>query len=114
MKLLIEAARIAFETKQQNKNFLLGCIAQRKDGVFVRSTNSTVRVPTPSAHAESRVLRKAGYGATLWVARVIRDGSWALAKPCIDCQILIKNRGVKRVYYTIGPNEYGVWELGIK
>ena len=109
MRMLIEAAKMALETKQQDKNFLLGCIALRKDGAFVRSTNSTVRVPNLNAHAESRVLRKAGHGAILWVARVLRDGSWALAKPCGGCRLLIRNRGVKKVYYTNGPNEYGVW-----
>ena len=42
-------------------------------------------------------------------ARVLRDGFWALAWPCGGCRLLIRNRGVKKVYYIIGPNEYGVW-----
>jgi len=94
-----------------DKNFFIGCIALRKDGAEVRSRNSRVKDPNINGHAETKVLKKAGYGATLWVARVLKNGkTWAMAKPCPKCQALIRNKGVKRVYYTIGPGEYGVWD----
>lgn len=109
MKMLKEAAKIA-ATNDLDKNFIFGCIARRKDGTLVYSTNILVQKPTPEGHAEARILRKAGHGAVLWIARILRDGSWAMAKPCPDCQTLIKNRRVSRVYYTIGPDEYGVWD----
>ena len=64
-----------------------------------------------SAHAEHRVLKKAGKGPILYVARIDRYGHWAMAKPCNLCQTLIKNRRVKRVYYTITKDEWGVMEL---
>ena len=94
----------------------LASIALRNDGVFVSSTNSTVTEgKMPSAHAEARVLRKAGFGSTLWVARIRKkDGVWAIARPCKTCQTLIENKGVTRVYYTIGPSEYGIWTPGNK
>jgi tRNA(Arg) A34 adenosine deaminase TadA len=107
--MLQQAADLAYEVADGRKNFLLGCIAKRKDGAFVRSRNSTMRDPTPEGHAEARVLKKAGHGAILWVARVTRDGAWKMAKPCEKCQALIRNHGVKKVYYTIAPNEWGVW-----
>lgn len=108
--MLSDAAKLAANTKQQGKQFLLGCIAERKDGALVKSTNSKVKVPEASAHAEARSLRKAGFGATLWVARVLKDGSWAMAKPCKNCETLIRNKGVKKVYYTTGPNSWESWE----
>lgn len=111
MRKLNWAAKIAAESKDQNKNFFLACVALREDGTYVHSTNNTViQEKTPSAHAEARVLRKAGVGAILWVARVLKDRqTWATARPCERCQALIINKGVKKVYYTIGPDEYGVW-----
>lgn len=113
-KNLLWAARIATAYKNHDKNFLLGCVALRKDGAYVYSVNETVvQEKTPSAHAEARALRKAGNGAILWVARVLKDGkTWALAKPCKTCSSLIENKKVQKVYYTIGPNEYGVWIPG--
>ncbi len=109
MKMLNKAAAIAMDGDWK-KNYLLGAVALRKDGVLVYSKNSLVQTPSPSGHAEARILKKAGSGAILWVARVYKDGRWAMAKPCRHCATLIKNKGVKRLYYTMGDNEYGVWE----
>lgn len=94
---------------KESRNFTLGCIAKRRDGAMVFSSNGKTKIPAPSAHAEARVLRKAGRGATIWVSRVLHDGAWALAKPCKKCQALIRSYGVERVYYTIGPGEWGIW-----
>jgi tRNA(Arg) A34 adenosine deaminase TadA len=107
---LNEAAKVA--KRGQKRDFRLGAIAKRKDGVFVSSCNGRTRLPEHSAHAEYRALQKAGKGSTLWVARVNLDGTWCMAKPCHKCQSLIKSMAVKRVYYTIGPNEYGTWIPG--
>lgn len=110
MRLLIEAARVARESVD-GRPFLLGCVAKRKDGAYVYSYNSHSNFPLYAGHAEARALRKAGSGAIIWVARVLRkNGEWAMARPCGRCQALIKNRKVKKVYYTIGPNEYGIWK----
>lgn len=104
------AAKMAAESKDKHKSFSLACIAQRSDGVFVFATNIICpEHKTPSAHAEARALRKSTSNSILWVARVLKDGSWALAKPCETCQSLIINRRVKKVYYTIGPLQYEVW-----
>lgn len=109
MKLLKKAATLALKNREK-KNFHLACIAKREDGVFVYSVNTGVMSqPTPSGHAEYRVLQKSGQNAILWVARVYKNGDWAMAKPCRKCKAFIKNKKVKKVYYTIAPNEYGVW-----
>lgn len=110
MKLLHEAARLAF-SGDKRKHHLLACIARRKDGATVSSRNGMTQVPRPSVHAEARALKKAGHGAILYVAKVQkRTGEWGLAKPCDNCMKLIRNKKVKKVYYTIAPNEYGVIE----
>lgn len=112
------AAKMALENFSY-KDYSLACVAIRNDGVLVKSTNGVVprtlktskKTALPSAHAEIRALKKAGKGAILYVARVWRNGDWALSRPCTTCQAMIKNRGVRIVYYTIGPNEWGTWVL---
>jgi tRNA(Arg) A34 adenosine deaminase TadA len=116
MKLLKIAAAVAFGNQSKNpflrKDYLLAAVIQRRDGAIVVSTNSLSHLPTPSGHAEARAIRKADVGCVLYVARVTRDGQWAMSKPCKHCQALIRNRGIRKVYYTIGPNEYGIWNVG--
>lgn len=112
MKLLEKAAMVAI-TGSRSRDYWLGAVAKRKDGAVVSATNLNTQLPKPSAHAEARVLRKADWGSILYVARILRQtGEWAMARPCVHCQALIRHRGVKKVYYTIGPNEYGVWDVG--
>lgn len=46
---------------------------------------------------DSEVLNK----CTLYVCRVLKDGSWALAKPCPGCQAAILAYGIERTVWTI-------------
>lgn len=92
-----------------DRNFRLGCVVKRRDGAVICSTNVNTQKPSPDAHAEARALRKTDKGATMWVARVNKDMSWTMARPCSRCQARIKNKGIKKVYYTISDNEWGVW-----
>ena len=110
--LLKKAIQIAREN-QERKSFYMACVAKRADGAVVSSVNHCVSNQCiPEHHAEARVLRKCDYGAVLYVARVHKDRiTVAQAKPCKRCQALIRHHGVKKVYYTIGPNEWGVWIL---
>ncbi len=101
------AAKLAEGGK--DRNFRLGCVAKRNDGALVFSRNERTKTPHPMAHAEARVLKKVDAGSTLWVARITADCIWSLAKPCPRCQAYIISKKVYKVYYTIGPNEYGIW-----
>lgn len=96
----------------QDRNYRLGCIAERTDGAIVISRNERTEKPNPSAHAEVRALRKAGKGSTLYVARVNRSKDWTFARPCPRCQAYICSKEVHKVYYTISPGEFGVWYPG--
>jgi tRNA(Arg) A34 adenosine deaminase TadA len=61
-------------------------------------------------HAEMRavmysLLQRLGLdGQTLYVARVCRDGTLGLAKPCKYCMAVLVTSGLKRVVWTTGPD----------
>lgn len=94
------------------RKFLLAAVGLRKDGALVVSTNGgTPGERTPSAHAEARLARKLDVGAKVFVARTLKNGTVANARPCENCQRLLRNKGVRIVHYTIGPNEEGKMEL---
>ena len=111
MKYLELAARIAQGAAWHEKHFLLGAVAIREDGAIVTATNIRTQDREHSAHAEFRTLRKAGAGAILYIARIDRYGCWAMAKPCPKCQVLIKNKRVKKVYYTVSLGNYNCWNV---
>lgn len=101
--LLLRAAELA--SRGVPRVFRLAAVARRADGATVHATNANAPQPQPRAHAETRVLRKAGRGAVVFVARVRADGSLACAKPCGRCRAALRARGAVRVVYTTGdPN----------
>jgi len=56
-----------------------------------------------SRHAEVEAIRNARYnvkGATLYVARVNRQGMDRNSKPCFRCQKVIRENKIKKVIYT--------------
>ena len=119
LPLLKMAAEVALPTSDKDpRNFWLGCVGIRDDGVMVSGRNGATEFSNivenyqlvPNAHAEGRVLRKLGKKGILFVARVSRkDHSLAMAQPCGMCQVRIRAAKVKKVYYTINDNQYGVW-----
>ena len=111
MKYLELATRVAKAnfTSGNDKHFLFGAVCLRDDGAIVVASNIRTANPLRMAHAEARCLRKAGQGSTLWLVRINRLGQWAMAKPCPQCQNLIRHKKTKRVYYTVGTDTYSVW-----
>lgn len=63
------------------------------------------------AHAEQRIARKLDKGSAVYVARQHRNGDYAMARPCSSCERILRSRKVSRVFYTVGPKEYGVMEF---
>lgn len=62
-------------------------------------------VKAPGIHAEVAAIRGVGRdvdlsGATIYVARVNGKGP-QMSKPCPDCQIALKNAGIRKVFYTV-------------
>lgn len=104
---LLELAVEIANTGNLQRHYMMACVAVRRDGVIVKSTNSMVHRPATAAHAEIRTAKKAGAGAYYYVARVKRDGTWGMARPCVTCfRVLHMKRAVK-IFYTIGPDEWG-------
>lgn len=93
----IKAAKVNRVDKRQ---YTLGAIALRADGCTVVGTNGSDSAPAPSAHAEIRCLKKAGLDSVLIVVRVRKDGSLAMAFPCETCRAYIKNKRVRKVWYS--------------
>ena len=50
-------------------------------------------------------------GATVYVARVGKEGNYKLSKPCPMCHEALKHVGVKRVVYTINNKKAGSYKL---
>lgn len=59
---------------------------------------------TESIHAEIDALRKMKRedvaGMTLYVARFMKNGSFARSKPCSGCNRAIRELGIRKVVYT--------------
>jgi len=97
--LIERAAHVAQRYNGDLRAHAIGAIAIRRDGTLVYARNGSSRMPEPEAHAECRVLRKAGWGAEIFVARMRKDGSIGLAKPCEYCQAALLVMGAS-VWYS--------------
>lgn len=106
------AGRTASKRKHDQRDYWLGAAAERADGALVTACNGPAPDKTREVHAEYRLSRKLDQGATVYVARVrTGDGKFGNAKPCRSCRNALKARKVKKVYYTIGQDEYGILYL---
>ena len=88
----------------------VGAVIEDGWGVFGWGWNSSGRTGY-GMHAEDHALARSNKGrlggATLYVAaRRRRNGKVVTARPCPDCQGLIQNWGIGRVWYRDGN---GVW-----
>lgn len=53
-------------------------------------------------------------GAKVYVSRIRppgADGTVGMSRPCIICQRVLASYGIKRAYYTIDDNTYGVMNI---
>lgn len=98
------------EAAKSEAEYQLGAIGIRADGVRVKARNGSPKYPVQASHAETRLCRKLTPDSVVYVARLNKHGI-ALSKPCSNCEKALRQKGVKKVYYTIGPNEYGVLEF---
>lgn len=105
-ELLRAAAEASKPTLDTKRRAYLGCIAVRSDGAIVASRNGSSTAVCPGVHAERRASRKAGFGAVYYVARVKKNGEFAMAKPCQACMTYLRNRGAKFVVYTVDKTNW--------
>jgi tRNA(Arg) A34 adenosine deaminase TadA len=104
------AKKIAIK-KNDCRQYRLGAVGIRSDGIVVTSSNIPSRYQHNHAHAESRLVRKLNSGSIIFVVRILRCGKFTMARPCLKCQCAMRKRNVKRVYYSIGNKEYGILDL---
>ena len=101
------AAEVA-KLEKRGRTFLLGAVAYRKDGALIASPNGFPIIPNALSHAEARLCRKIDSADTVYIARVSREnGTWQMAKPCMQCVIFMRAKKIKRAIYTITEGEYG-------
>ena len=106
------AGRTATKRDHDARDYWLGAVGVRGDGVIVMSANGPAPDKTREVHAEYRLSKKLDYGATVYVARVrMVDGKFGKARPCADCQNALRAKKVKKVFYTLGPDEFGILYL---
>jgi hypothetical protein len=108
--ILMRTAGIASK-RRDLRSFLVGATGLRSDGAMVHAYNGAAPDKCAHIHAEARLCAKLDVGATVWVARATKDGSLALAKPCANCERIMRRKGVKRVIFSTGPDSYEVMNL---
>lgn len=118
LDLLRQAAKYSISKSKDKRVYLIGAVGIREDGRMVHARNEAILDTEtfyvykrfPESHAEARLTRKLGFGATVYVARTSRrDGTLVMARPCECCRKILKSCRVERVFYTINENEWGVW-----
>lgn len=50
-------------------------------------------------------------GAELYVARILKDGHLAMAKPCKICQRFLLDVGIRRVYYSDSDEKWAELDI---
>ncbi len=66
---------------------------------------------TKRVHAEVRAVLKAGRKdircATIFIFRSNKNGKIGMAKPCTLCEALLRDKGIKNVFYTTSDGTIG-------
>ncbi len=108
MRHFLEQAIEYARKRDDSRTFLVAAIGIRADGAVVRARNESVGIPQRCAHAEARLVKKLGRAAeVVYIARYRPGtGDWGIAKPCHNCERVLRWAKVKKVVYTSGPNEF--------
>jgi tRNA(Arg) A34 adenosine deaminase TadA len=115
----------AEEAQDSTVRFRMGCFALSLDeSRGARRHNSRQQHPKlarwgfppySGIHAEVAAALALGEGhlkySTFYVARLARNGDWALAKPCAYCMGALVACGIARVVWTTGPGEWDSIQL---
>lgn len=94
--------------KSDHGQHKMGCVIVRGGQVLGEGFNLLKTHPkSPHSfkqiHAEFMAAMNASYdieGATVYIFRQQRNGTWSIAKPCPSCWNFLKKCGIKRVVYS--------------
>ena len=111
---MFEQRLASLQLRPESPRYCHLAIGQRKDGAWVFAHNSTAKEGrTWRCHAEARLANKLDVGSTVYVMKTKKCGSWGMSYPCESCMRCLLRKGVRRVYFTTGPDEYGRISLPI-
>lgn len=94
--------------KSDHHSYRMGCVIAKGNKVLGIGHNLLKTHPKSphtfkNIHAEFMAAINAGYeieGATVYVFRQLKDGTFSMAKPCEDCWKFLYECGVKEVVYS--------------
>jgi deoxycytidylate deaminase len=96
--------------QKSDYKFRVGCVIVRGSKIVSFGWNDGVKThtksnhPFKSLHAEADAIisarREDLSGCSAYVARLRKDGSIAIAKPCQFCEAMLRKVGIKQVFYT--------------
>ena len=110
---LNRAIKIAYTSTERQRH---GCVIVKGGRVISVGVNTFRNHPlfvsepskNSSYHAEINAMRGVEVkGATVYVARISRNGSAAMSAPCIYCMHAIMKAGAKRIVWTGNNSEIG-------
>lgn len=113
-RLIEQAIRVALTS--QHKKWQLGAVLVRGSTFLSSAPNKFRNHPWvnhlhATRHAEMEAIRKClngTRGATIYVARVDKDGHPRMARPCPRCMKELYLAGVREVVYTVDDGSYRV------
>lgn len=100
-----------------NYVFKIGAVIVRKNRIIGQGFNKPHKTspasnhPYRTIHAELAAIlstRQSVFGADIYIFRADAKGIPALAKPCLCCQTILSEYGIRNVYYT-GYDSYESW-----
>jgi len=106
------AKRLAISEALSSKHpmFRLGAVLENRRNEVASCCNIPAFHGCRGMCAETRLLRHPprnhSVGGVLYVARVWKDGTLSMARPCNKCMLLIRARGIREINYT---NQEGQW-----
>lgn len=88
---------------RRGKPLAMGCNIEKSHPAWVKGKCCTI-------HGEIAALIQVAHiplrGSTVYVYREHKDGKPALARPCANCQTILKEYGVKTMVYSIATEPY--------
>jgi deoxycytidylate deaminase len=93
------------------KSYRLGAVLVNKKSYIISVGNNSYkthpllkyRTEWPFLHAEQHAIIKRGLdnceGLDLYVVRILKNLNYAISYPCTVCKVLIKEVGIRNVYY---------------
>ena len=105
------------------KSYRLGAVLVNKKNYIISVGNNSYkthpllkyRTKWPFLHAEQHAIIKRGLdnceGLDLYVVRILKNLNYAISYPCTVCKVLIKEVGIRNVYYIDKKGEFAKWNL---